>query len=189
MPARRPSGLKLYPKLLDNSDVEAILAHCDRLPPPPFNPLFRYFGAFDGLDRTEPQQPWMVDIGRRLQSLGLFDKAPNQYRVTHWHGELAAQFKWHIDNRRHGDELAVVSLTDGRCIGFRDKARPREVYKLSLSAGDVYRMTGAARWKWEHRVMPVGRGRSGGRSFVVAWRAGTGDDRPHRGCTDGRSAR
>lgn len=41
----RPPGLKVYPGLLEPRDTARLLALCRELPPPPKNPLFRYFGA------------------------------------------------------------------------------------------------------------------------------------------------
>lgn len=90
--------------------------------------------------------------------------------VCNWIGEYAAQFKWHIDSNRHGEEILVISLTDGRQIGFRPPGRPDKIWTLELDAGDAYFMRGAARWNWDHRVMPSGCSRSGGESFILAYR-------------------
>ena len=168
---RRPPGLKLYPDLLTGPALDTLRAQCRALPPPPHNPLFRYFGSFGDGSRTEPVQPWMVAVGQEMQRRGFFVEEPNQFRVTRWDGELAAQFKWHIDNRRHGEEILVISLTDRRAIGFRPRADDSvEPHVLRLSAGDGYLIRGTARWQWQHRVLPVGHRRSGGESFVVAWK-------------------
>ncbi|CAN0455479.1 unnamed protein product [Ectocarpus fasciculatus] len=167
---RRPPGLKLYPQLLTGDALDALRAHCRALPPPPSNPLFRYFGDFGENARTEPVRPWMLDMGRDMLARGFFSELPNQYRVTRWDGTLAAQFKWHTDNRRHGEEILVISLTDRRAIGWRPRADSPEPYVLRLEAGDGYLIRGSARWQWQHRVMPVGHQRSGGESFVIAYR-------------------
>jgi alkylated DNA repair dioxygenase AlkB len=79
-------------------------------------------------------------------------------------------FKWHTDADRHGERILVISLTDSRAIGFRSRSDSSEPYVLSLDAGDGYLIRATARWQWEHRVMPVGQGRGGGESFVLAYR-------------------
>ena len=166
---RRPPGLKLYPQALTGAPLDTLRERCRALPPPPHNPLFRYFGAFGENSRTEPVQPWMETLGVEMLARGFFTAAPNQFRVTRWDGELSAQFKWHIDNRRHGEEILVISLTDGRAIGFRPRGEDRaEPYVIRLDAGDAYVIRGTARWQWQHRVMPVGHERSGGESFILA---------------------
>lgn len=162
--------MKLYPRLLSGGALDQLRERCRALPPPPANPLFRYFGDFGENVLTEPVRPWMVEMGRDMLGRGFFSALPNQYRVTRWDGELAAQFKWHVDNRRHGQEILVVSLTDRRAIGWRPRIGDADPYILELDAGDGYLIRGAARWQWLHRVMPVGHARSGGESFVLAHR-------------------
>lgn len=162
----------MFPALVTGDDLIALRDHCRALPPPPYNPLFRYFGDFGAnARRIEEVQPWMEEVGRRMVEAGLFEVQPNQHRVTNWRGDLAANFKWHIDNHRHGEEILVICLTDGRSIGFRDPRRSgADPFVLQLDAGDAYMIQGAARWKWEHKVMPTGHDRSGGESFVLAHR-------------------
>ena len=168
--ASKPSGIKVYRDLITPAEVEELRASCRSLPPPTGNPLFRLFGAFGDNKATEEVHPWMAEWGRRMVDKKLFAQPPNQYRVCNWIGELSAQFKWHIDSKRHGEQILVISLTDGRKIGFRPPGRPDRTWILDLDAGDGYFMRGAARWNWDHRVMPSGRDRSGGESFVLAYR-------------------
>lgn len=132
--------------------------------------LFRYYGSF-GLPETPAPSAWMLAWGEALQRRGYFAALPNQYRVCDWVGALAAQFKWHIDNQRHGERIFVISLSGPREIGFRE-GEEGERYVMRLDAGDAYVMEGPARWRWQHCVLPVGRGRGGGRSFVVSEKRG-----------------
>jgi alkylated DNA repair dioxygenase AlkB len=171
MATKRPRGLKLYPGLLSLDEVERILA-CPELPQPsPETPeLFRLFGDFGSNKPAAPPAPWMLAWGEALHEKGLFAETPNQYRLCDWIGDLHAQFKWHIDNDRHGEEILAISLSEHRRIGFRDPGHRRSVYEIELDIGDAYLMRGAARWKWEHRVIPAGAGRGGGRSFVLSYR-------------------
>ena len=155
--------LKALRRLLDEGDVERLRGECHTLGPPRGNPLSRLFGDFGENKRTEPVEPWMIAWGERMLDARLFSEHPNQYRVCDWIGEYSAQLKRHIDGRRHGEELLVIALTDGREIGFRPPGRPHKTWTLSLNAGDAYFMRGAARWQREHRVMPTGRTRGGGR--------------------------
>ncbi|MEL6342130.1 MAG: hypothetical protein AAFV53_03285 [Myxococcota bacterium] len=167
----KPPGLRVYPGLYTGGRLDLLRERCRALPPPPYSPLFRYFGEFGENARTEPLRDWMPVVGDEMVAAGLFEQRPNQYRVTNWQGELAAHFKWHVDNHRHGEEVLVICLTDGRSIGFRDPKRPnREPYIIELDAGDGYIIRGGARWKWEHKVLPTGQGRSGGESFVMAFK-------------------
>ncbi len=166
--ASKPPGLKIYRELLDSEMVQKLREQCRDLPPPPHNPLFRLFGEFGRNKTTEEVRPWMLEWGDWMVARKMFSVRPNQYRVCNWIGDLSAQFKWHIDSKRHGEEILIVSLTNGRKIGFRPPGRPDKTWVLELAAGDAYRMRGAARWNWDHRVMPCGKNRSGGESFVLA---------------------
>ena len=170
--ARSPNGLKVFRGLISGDELRELRENCRALPPPPYNPLFRYFGDFgEHARRIEEVRPWMVRVAERMLERGLFETLPNQHRVTNWRGELSAQFKWHIDNHRHGEEILAICTTGPRSIGFRDPRRGKaEPYILELEAGDAYLIAGSARWKWEHKVMPVGHERSGGESFVLAYR-------------------
>lgn len=163
----RPPGLKIYRGLLNRSEVEEILSHEEYKPPR--LELFRYFGEFGSKD-VPKASPWMLAWGEKLHQWGLFEEIPNQYRVCDWVGELSAQFKWHIDNHRHGENILAICLSDGRAIGFRPNSDKRAVYELSLDAGDAYLIAGAARWSWEHTVLPRGKQKSGGKSFVVSYK-------------------
>lgn len=171
----KPNGLKVYRGLVTGKTLETLRQNCRALPAPPYSPLFRYFGYFgENARRIEEVRPWMVTFATRMVTEGIFDEQPNQHRVTNWRGDLSAHFKWHIDNHRHGEEILVICITDGRSIGFRDPKRPKKSpHILELNAGDAYLIAGAARWKWEHKVLPTGQNSSGGESFVLAYRRPT----------------
>ncbi|MEZ4427741.1 MAG: hypothetical protein R3A51_08660 [Nannocystaceae bacterium] len=168
--AGKPPGIKVLRGLLDSDDIAKLRGQCHSLPAPTGNPLFRLFGDFGDNKATEEVRPWMVEWGQRMYAERRFRELPNQYRVCNWLGEHSAQFKWHIDSKRHGEEILVISLTDGRKIGFRPPGRPEHTWVLELAAGDGYFMRGAARWSWDHCVLPSGAGRSGGESFILAYR-------------------
>jgi hypothetical protein len=179
-------GLKTFPALLTPEEVAKVVAQ-DEYAKNPGDVLFRYYGDFghgmlapeDATDapvrrgapgrETPPPSPWMLDWGRTLQDRGLFDVLPNQYRVTDWFGNLSAQFKWHIDNHRHGERILAISLSDKRVIGFRKDANS-PVIELPQNAGDAYLIAGPIRWSWQHCVLPRGQGGSGGKSFVLSYK-------------------
>ncbi len=166
----KPSGIKVHRKLLADEEVERLLDQCRSLEAPTGNPLFRLFGDFGQNKATEEIRDWMRPWGDRMVRDGFFAQTPNQYRVCNWIGDLSAQFKWHVDSKRHGEEIMVISLSDHRKIGFRPPGRPDKVWVLELDAGDAYIMRGAARWNWDHIVMPSGKSRSGGESFILAYK-------------------
>jgi hypothetical protein len=184
----KPPGLKTFPKLLSQKEVDLIVAN-DEYTKNPGDVLFRYYGDFghntpepttppkaDAPIRrgapgkeTPPPSPWMLAWGKTLQDRGFFDEMPNQYRVTDWFGSLCAQFKWHIDNHRHGERILAISLSNNRVIGFRKDANS-PVFELEQHAGDAYLIAGPIRWSWQHCVLPRGKDKSGGRSFVVSFK-------------------
>jgi len=167
----KPPGLKTYPALLSPEEVAEVLGRPDMVQPCAENPqLFRLFGDFGPNKQADAPAPWMLAWGERLTARGLFSAVPTQYRLCDWIGELAGQFKWHVDNDRHGQEILAIALSAGRRIGFRDRGRQQSTWELALELVDACRMTGKARWNWEHRVFPRGRTRSGGKSFILSYR-------------------
>lgn len=170
----KPPGLKVHRALFTPEEVAEVLAHPEMVQPRAENPqLFRLFGDFGANKEADEPAPWMLAWGERLTARGLFSARPTQYRLCDWIGDLEGQFKWHTDNDRHGQEILAVALSPGRRIGFRDPNRPAATFELDLDLGDAYLMTGKARWSWEHRVLPRGRERSGGKSFILSYRRST----------------
>ena len=41
-----PGGLKVFRGLMTGDELAELRERCRSLPPPPYNPLFRYFGDF-----------------------------------------------------------------------------------------------------------------------------------------------
>ena len=166
----KPTGLKIYNNLLSKDEVNKILSYKEYETQSETNTvLFRYFGNYIAKS-TYPTENWMLELGKVLYEKKYFSEIPNQYRVCDWVGRLSDQFKWHIDNDRHGSEILSICLTDNRMIGFRDPTKPDDVYKIEFNAGDAYMMTKASRWNWEHRVMPVGRDSEGGKSIIMSYK-------------------
>ncbi|MDF1666760.1 MAG: hypothetical protein P1V97_33730 [Planctomycetota bacterium] len=163
---KRPTGLKIFQNLISEGEVQEILAQEETANSK--GQLFRLFGEFGGKKAKKPS-PWMQEWGARLKREGLFSELPNQYRLCDWIGEHSSQFKWHIDNSRHGEKILVLCLSEKRAIGFRKRGK-RESFELELCAGDAYMIAGAARWSWEHCILPVGEGKSGGKSFIMSYK-------------------
>ncbi len=171
MKMAKPGGLKVYPTLLSDAEIKDLLhkpefaeqaeAHVE---------LFRLYGEF-GFEQGRPAPTdWMLEWGERLTAQGVCSQVPNQYRVCDWVGDLKAQFKWHIDNARHGAEILAICVTGPRRIGFRKNASDTRPHILELEAGDAYMMRRASRWNWEHCVMPAGEQGSGGKSLIMSYR-------------------
>jgi alkylated DNA repair dioxygenase AlkB len=166
----KPTGLKIYKNLITMTEVEKILTQKEYKPQDESSTiLFRYYGNYSAKS-AHPAEPWMLEIGAMLFERKYLAEIPNLYRVCDWVGRLSSQFRWHIDNDRHGPEIISICLTDNRAIGFRDPTATDKIYKIELNAGDAYTMTKASRWNWEHRVMPVGRTSEGGKSIIVGYK-------------------
>lgn len=163
---KRPTGLKIYRDLISEQEAKEILTREETANSK--GQLFRLFGDFGGKKAQKPTR-WMQNWGARMVTQGLFNETPNQYRLCDWIGEHSSQFKWHIDNSRHGEKILVLCLSENRAIGFRKKGK-KDSFQLELSAGDGYMIAGAARWSWEHCILPVGEGKSGGKSFVMSYK-------------------
>ncbi|BBM84661.1 hypothetical protein [Candidatus Uabimicrobium amorphum] len=165
---KRPPGLKIMRNFCSEEEVNEILQQPQFVNNPTME-LFRLFGEFGGKAAQKPDE-WMIEYGTKIfRKYYIFPEVPNQYRVCDWIGELSSNFKWHIDNKRHGKDILVITLSEKRLIGFR-RDPDAEVYKVELSTGDAYLMSGSSRWSWEHCVLPSGKEKSGGKSFIMSYR-------------------
>ncbi|WP_372371034.1 hypothetical protein [Candidatus Uabimicrobium sp. HlEnr_7] len=165
---KRPPGLKIIRNFFHQDEINHILSQTEFVNNSKME-LFRLFGEFGGKE-AQPPQEWMIDYGRKVfQHHDFFSEVPNQYRVCDWIGELSSNFKWHIDNKRHGKKILVVTLSSKRMIGFRCDAGS-DIFKIELSSGDAYLISGSSRWSWEHCVLPSGKEKSGGKSFIMSYR-------------------
>ncbi len=120
-----------------------------------------YFGSFGAATHAQPLA-WMRTCAEQLMARGAISWVPNQFRLCNWADAHPDALRWHIDAPQCGEEIAIVSLSDARAIGFRRPAFPEQIYVLSLSVGDVYTLCGDARYGWEHRVL------RGGQSLVLS---------------------
>jgi alkylated DNA repair dioxygenase AlkB len=62
---------------------------------------------------------------------------------------------WHTDAPQFGDCLVAVSLAAPAMLEFRGVGAAHATYSLVLAPGSLYLCRGAARWHYQHRVLPV----------------------------------
>jgi alkylated DNA repair dioxygenase AlkB len=62
---------------------------------------------------------------------------------------------WHKDAPRFGDWILGVSLAAEARLRFRPKGATHPSFAVTASPGSLYVMEGAARWQYEHQIMPV----------------------------------
>lgn len=92
--------------------------------------------------------PWGTDLARRMVDAGIFRDVPDYLHLIHYtagHGIPS-----HVDREIFQDVVAGLTLQSGRVMDFTRPRRPS--VRVLLLPGDLYVMSGEARYKWEHGV-------------------------------------
>lgn len=155
----RPTGLKIVRAAL-TTELDAASRHPPAAPSCPTG-CMRFYGQFPG-SPAPPLTPWMLQIAHTAWTRGWAPQPPDQLRLCDWSLSPLEKLRWHKDHTVCGSHIVVISLSDQRVIGFRLPEAPEQIWELRLDKGDVYVLSGAARHRWEHRVM------TGGRSVVLS---------------------
>ena len=169
---RRPSGFRLIAAFIpveEQQEIERwILTHFDwekrRYGPLP--PCEQY--PDDG-----PIPSWAQMLGGRMAAMGIFRKTPDHVLLRRY--DRGRGVRPHIDKEAYGPVVAGLTLTSSR-IFHLTRLGSRSRLEALLLPGDLYVMTGPARYRWKHSIPSVlddeFRGvtlpRTGG--FSVTWR-------------------
>lgn len=62
---------------------------------------------------------------------------------------------WHSDAKVFGDCILGVSLASEARLRFKPKGAKHPSYTVTAAPGSLYVMQGAARWDYDHQIMPV----------------------------------
>jgi alkylated DNA repair dioxygenase AlkB len=130
-----------------------------------------------------PIPPWAGALGGRMVAMGIFPRPPDHVLLRRY--DRGRGVRPHIDREAYGPMVAGLTLGSSRmfhltCPGARSRL------EVLLFPGDLYVLTGAARYRWTHSI-PAAledefRGamfpRTGG--FSVTWRYSPGTMVPRR---------
>ena len=169
---RRPDGFRLVPRFIA-ADEQAAIEHWIQsnfawdtrrqgmLPPSEQYP-------HDG-----PIPPWAEVLSERMVALGIFRSRPDHVLLRRY--ERGAGVEPHIDREMYGPVIAGLTLGSSRMFHL---TRPHRRSRLEafLLPGDLYVMTGAARYRWRHSIPARVEDEFGGATFPrtagfsVSWR-------------------
>ncbi len=118
-----------------------------------------------------PIPAWATALGERMVALGLFPYPPDHVLLRRY--DRGVGVEPHIDREAYGPVVAGLTLGSSRMFNL---TRGGSRLEALLVPGDLYVMTGAARYRWRHsipaRLEDEFRGatfpRTGG--FSVTWR-------------------
>ncbi|MBI4908196.1 MAG: alpha-ketoglutarate-dependent dioxygenase AlkB [Acidobacteria bacterium] len=96
-----------------------------------------------------PLPEWGMAIGMRMREEGYFDAVPNQLYLIEYNAGGGIAF--HKDMEEHGPVIAGLTLGSSRVIEFR-REREDPPVRVLLHPGDMYFMTGEARYRWVHGI-------------------------------------
>lgn len=99
-----------------------------------------------------PMPSWAEVLGRRMVALGIFPKTPDHVLVRRYERGLGVEP--HVDRKAYGPIVAGLTLVSSRAFHLtRCGSIPR--LEALLMPGDLYIMTGPARYRWKHSIPSV----------------------------------
>jgi len=148
---RRPPGFRVIPAFIpieEQQQVERwILANFEweKCRQGPLPPCRQY-------PDEEAIPPWAATLGARMAEMGIFRDAPDHVLLRRY--ERGAGVRPHIDKKEYGPIVAGLTLTSSRTFCL---TRPGSKARLEalLLPGDLYVLTGPARFGWMHSIPPA----------------------------------
>src|SRR5437667_5270242 len=145
---RIPRGLRLLPEFVPPGEQDKIITWVA-------NHVCWSVGTSYGNRRETfmqgraPLPQWGQALGRRMREEGYLDAVPNQLYLIEYNTGSGIAF--HKDLEEHGAEIAGLTLGSSRVLEFRRENEPPTV-RVLLHPGDLYVMSGEARYLWYHGV-------------------------------------
>lgn len=96
-----------------------------------------------------PIPAWADALGARMTSLGIFQSQPDHVVLRRY--ELGVGVDPHIDRVAYGPVVAGLTLGSSRVFQLTRPLGSSQLEALLLP-GDLYLMTGAARYRWRHSI-------------------------------------
>ncbi len=166
----RPPGFRVIESFAGAAELDAI-AHWIR---GNFAWQKRHQGSLPPAEQYPHHGPipvWANALGERMVAFGVFSHTPGHVLLRRY--DCGVGVEPHIDREEYGPVVAGLTLTSSRVFQLT-KGTSR--FEVLLLPGDLYVMTGAARYRWRHsipaRAEDEFRGtifpRTGG--FSVTWR-------------------
>jgi alkylated DNA repair dioxygenase AlkB len=169
---RRPSGFRLIADFIQVEEQHAI-EHWIRAH---FDWEKRRHGSLPPCEQYPDDGPipaWAELLGRRMVGMGIFRNTPDHVVVRRYDRGRGA--RPHIDKKAYGPVVAGLTLVSSRTFHLTRPGRRSRIEALLLP-GDLYVMSGSARYRWKHSIPAVldddFRGKTFSRSdgFSVTWR-------------------
>ena len=168
---KAPHGLRVIPEFASEAEMHAIAAWIDL--------HVRWSsGTMHGnrmqtwLASDGPLPPWGAELSRRMVDAGIFRDVPDYLHLIHY--KTGNGIPSHVDRDIFQNVGAGLTLQSSRVMDFTRARRP--LARVLLMPGDLYVMSGEARYKWEHGIRPEKVDRFQGRALVrsdgmsVSWR-------------------
>jgi alkylated DNA repair dioxygenase AlkB len=145
---RRPSGFRLVEGFVDPDRQAEIVDWIDanvcwskrRQGPLPSSEEYPF-------DRPIPA--WAAELGERLVDAGWFAEPPGHVLLRLY--ELGRGVTPHIDRTMYGPVVAGLTLASSRVMQLTRPGRRSRLEALLLP-GDLYLLTGPARYRWHHSI-------------------------------------
>ena len=112
--------------------------------------------AFDGsgLRRAEPIPDFLLPVRERAAAFtGLIPDALQHALLVEY--APGAGIGWHRDRPVFGDVIGISLLADARLRLRRKTGAKWQRANLEAERRSIYRLTGPARWEWEHSITPM----------------------------------
>ena len=160
------AGFRLVPDAVTPAEEAQLAAQIDAAPLRPFEfgqwrgkrMTTHYGSAYDfargRLDEASPLPGWLLALRERLAPLVGMDPATLEAALLIRY-DPGAGIGWHRDRPQYGE---VLGLSLGAPCVMRLRRRTAggfERRKIGLPPRSLYRLSGEARWEWEHSIAPM----------------------------------
>lgn len=159
-------GLSLVPEVVTPDQEAEIAARIDAAPLEPFRfgqwtgrrLTFAYCTGYDytrGRPTPAPPLPdWLLALRERLAPLAGLDAAA-LVQVLLIRYDPGAGIGWHRDRPIYGEMLGLSLSAECTLRLRRRTAAGFERLSINLPRRALYRLSGEARWEWEHSIAPM----------------------------------
>jgi DNA oxidative demethylase len=114
---------------------------------------YKYVAIGRKLEPAPPIPPYLKTVIEKAAPFYPTDVEFDQCIVTLY--PPGSGIGWHTDAPRFGEHILGVSLASPARLQFRPNKTEKASFEVTATPGSLYVIQGIARWRYQHRLVPV----------------------------------